>query len=125
MKQYIGDQAEQNEQGARSKFMTPPEWQDHKVKSEDWRFETELWMKFTTIKENKRGFAVYRNLPYEKVVHKEVRLAIQNEEIQIEDKEAVKQIFAVLYKIFKEDDLTSVYDIWKKNKNFEKERLIL
>ena len=100
--------AQQNEQGARNKFMNPPVWQVHKVKYEDWKFETELWEKFTTIEENKRGFAVFSNLPYEKEVHDKIRLAIQNEEIKLEQIDAVEQIFTVLDKTFKEDDLTSV-----------------
>ena len=101
-------------------FKTPPVWKVEIEKYEDFKFETELWEKFTSIDKNKRGFTVYSHLPYDNNIHDKIRLAIQNDEIKIDADDAVTQIFNVLDKTFKEDDLTSVYETWKVFKNFEK-----
>ena len=110
--------AEQNTQ--KNKFTTPPAWKLDTMKYEDWKFEVKLWMKFTKIEKDQRGFAVYSILPYERNIHDKVRLALQNEEIEIDADDAVEQIFTVLDKTFKDDDLTVVYETWKTFKNFEK-----
>ena len=104
----------------KTKFLTPPVWKIKDEKYADFKFETELWSRFTTVEEEKRGFSVYSLLPYEKGVHDTVRTAIQNNEVQIEAADAVNQIFKVLDKIFLEDDLISLYETWKTFTHFVK-----
>ena len=104
----------------KTKFLTPPVWKIKDEKYTDFKFETELWSRFTTVEEEKRGFSVYSLLPYEKGVHDTVRTAIQNNEVQIEAADAVNQIFKVLDKIFLEDDLISLYETWKTFTHFVK-----
>ena len=102
------------------KFMTPPIWKVDTTSYQDYKFEVELWTKFTKLENNQQGFAVYSTLPHERDIHDKIRLAIQNDEIKLEEENAVTQIFNILDLSFKEDDLTSVYETWKRFKNFDK-----
>ena len=103
-----------------SKFLSPPVWNPGKTSYEDWKFEITLWQKFTKIEKKRQGFAIYSCLPNENEIQDKVRLAIQNDEIQIETDAAVEQIFQVLDKSYKKDDLSTVYETWKDFKNYEK-----
>ena len=102
------------------KFVTPPTWNVQTTSYQDYKFEVELWARFTKLEKDQKGFAVYSSLPHERDIHDKIRLAIQNKEIKIEEDNAITQIFNVLDPIFKEDDLTSVYETWKRFKNFDK-----
>ena len=104
----------------KTKFMTPPTWKVDTTSYQDFKFEVDLWTKFTKLEKEQQGFAVYSSLPHERDIHDKVRLAIQNEEINLKEATAVTQIFNVLDTSFKEDDLTSVFETWKRFKNFDK-----
>ena len=82
----------------KNKFRTPPAWRIDKTRYEDWKFEVQLWQKFTKTEKKQQGFAVYSILPHEKDVHDQIRLSTQNQEIKIEEDDAVTQIFKILDK---------------------------
>ena len=66
-------------------YLTPPVWNTETTSYEDWKFDVELWMKFTKVEKKNQGFALYKDLPDTRGVrvHEKVRLAMQNEEIKI------------------------------------------
>ena len=49
-----------------------------------------------------------------------VRLAMQNKEIKIDEEDAVDQIFGILDKFYKKDDLSVVCETWSRYKNLMK-----
>ena len=90
-----------------SKFLTPPAWKTKTMNYTDFKFETELWSKFTLMEKKQQGFAVYSTLPHEDGVAQKIRLALQSGEINLEDDQAVNNIFRVLDKWYGKDDLSA------------------
>ena len=72
----------------------------------------DLWTKFTKTEKKRQGFAVYNVLPTAKGVNEKVRLAMQNKEIKIDEDDSVDQLFIILDKWFKKDDLSIVCETW-------------
>ena len=103
---------EENNMSRDNKFLTPPVWKIETTSYEDWKFDVDLWTKFTKTDKKKQGFAVYSVLPTAKGVNEKVRLAMQNEELKIDDENSVDQLFTVLDKWFKKDDLSVVCETW-------------
>ena len=103
-----------------SKFLTPPAWKVDKMKYSDWKFEVQLWEKFTMIDKRQQGFAVYSTLPQEQGIDEKIRLALQNGEIDLENEEAITKIFKILDKWYGKDDLSATFDAWKRFKIFER-----
>ena len=81
--------------GARAKFLTPPVW-TVETKYADWKFEVDLWRKFTLTEKKTQGFAIYSSLPHHNDSHDKIRLSLQNREINLENDSAVDDIFKVL-----------------------------
>ena len=86
----------------------------------DYKFEVELWQKFTKAEVKSQGFAVYSSLPHENDAHDRVRLAIQNKEIDLDNDTAVASIFKTLDKYYKKDDISSVFEAWTSFKVFSR-----
>ena len=103
-----------------SKFLTPPAWKIKQMKYSDFKFETELWSKFTLMDKKQQGFAIYSTLPHEEGVADKIRLALQSGEIDLEDEQAVNKIFQVLDKWYGKDDLSATFEAWKAFKNFQR-----
>ena len=101
-------------------FVAPPVWKVDTTSYEDWKFDVTLWTQFTKTEKRRRGFLLYSVLPAEKGVNEKVRLAMQNGEISINDDDAVSQIFGVLDKWYKKDDLSVVCEAWSSYKNLQK-----
>ena len=95
-----------------NKFLTPPVWKVETTSYEDWKFDVDLWTKFTKTEKKRQGFAVYNVLPTAKGVNEKVRLAMQNKEIKIDEDDSVDQLFIILDKWFKKDDLSIVCETW-------------
>ena len=101
-------------------FMTPPVWKIDTTSYEDWKFDVDLWTQFTKTEKARRGFALYSILPTQRGVNEKIRLAMQNKEIKIDDEDAVEQIFGILDKYYKKDDLSVVCEAWSCYKNLTK-----
>ena len=101
-------------------FMTPPVWKIETTSYEDWKFDVDLWKKFTQTEKARQGFALYSTLPNESGVNEKIRLAMQNEEIKIDEEDSVDQIFGILDKWYKKDDLSVVCEAWSTYKNLSK-----
>lgn len=103
--------------GARAKFLTPPVW-TVETKYADWKFEVDLWRKFTLTEKKTQGFAIYSSLPHHNDSHDKIRLSLQNREINLENDSAVDDIFKVLDKYYKKDDISSMFEAWTAFKTF-------
>ncbi|PIK35988.1 hypothetical protein BSL78_27179 [Apostichopus japonicus] len=101
-------------------MMAPPVWDTKSTLYEDWKFDVTLWAQFTKAEKKRKGFMLYSKLPTSKGVNEKVRLAIQNEEIKINEENAIDQIFVVLDKFYKKDDLSTVCETWCSYKNLKK-----
>ena len=104
----------------KAKFITPPVWKTDSMNYTDYKFEVELWQKFTKAEVKSQGFAVYSSLPHENDAHDRVRLAIQNKEIDLDNDTAVASIFKTLDKYYKKDDISSVFEAWTSFKVFSR-----
>lgn len=101
-------------------LMAPPVWHTDTTTYEDWKFDVRLWTQFTKAEKRRRGFMLYSTLPTTKDVNEKVRLAMQNGEININEEDAIDQIFEVLDKWFKKDDLSTICETWSAYKNLQK-----
>ena len=107
-----------------SKYLTPPVWNTEATTYEDWKFDVQLWIEFTKVEKARQGFALYSSLPTARGVHDKVRLAMQNEEIKISEENSVTQIFTILDKWYKKDDLSVVCEAWCSFKNLTKQKTV-
>ena len=92
----------------------PSPWNIEQNAYEDWCFEVELWEKCSTLDKKEKGFVLFSSIPSKDTTGapERLRLACKSGEIILENEDAVSQIFKVLDKIYKRDDLSLTFETW-------------
>ena len=86
-----------------NKLNAPPCWDSRSTSYEAYRVELKWWSAYTDIKKTKKGWLVFNSFSQDDPtgVKDKLRIAIENEEVKLEDENSVSQIIGVLDKWFK------------------------